>query len=165
MAPIIPAGHIVKLDATGTRTAVVGDYHAIDKLYTLLDESNNPLPGAYKHAKWWDPQPPGGAASSRAAAPAPAAPAPKAPKAPAPKAPAAPAPKAAPAPAPKVASSAKRKRAGPLPSGTMVKLDKHGERTAKTGEYDFVSKRYTLYVDGKLLPGSYPKEAWWVASS
>ena len=163
MAARIPAGYIVKLDGTGTRTAIVGDYNGIDKLYTLLDESSNPLPGAYKKAKWWDPQPPGGAASSApssaypppAAAPAPAAPAPKAPKAPAPK--------AAPAPAPKVSSSSKRKRAGPLPDGTMIKLEKHGTTMAKTGEYDCVSKRYTLYVDGKLLPGSYPKEAWWVS--
>ena len=179
----IPAGHIIQLDKDGTKTATISAFDAINKAYTLLDTNGQPFPGSYKPSKWWNPLPPtgdGGRGGTVAPELAPKA-APKTSPAKSPQAAA-----VAPASVKEQAQSSQSKRPLastktqpsqeiqqpskktktvpkklPLPRGTTIKLNKKGTLSAMIGDYDAVSKRYTLYNKDKWLPGSYEQASFW----
>ena len=162
---IIPAGFIISVDRYG-KQATIGNFDGINKEYTLLDGNGRLFPGTYKAEKWWNPQPPaprGSVAVSQSQLPTQGT-------------------KSAPAsrdravvpqrqlPAHRISMKpAKRIKAVPLPIGTIIKLNKKGTTTAQIGNYDVVSKRYTLhgrssnalFFDEQPLPGSYEKSAYW----
>lgn len=192
MSNTVPPGYTIQFDKAGTKFFTVGTFDAINKSYSLLDEHGKPVTGTYKKSAWWNPQPPSaGAGKAPAKEPAPKRATPKAttPKA-TPAAAAEPAPLAqeqslrpeskqpsrqassssssSARPAKKtIAKPAPRK--APLPRGTIIKLDKKGTVTAMIGDYDMVSKRYTLYGKAsekggrsdKRLPGSYEYHHFW----
>ncbi len=163
----IPVGHIIQLHKGGATSATISAFDSINKTYTLLDENGQPLPGTYPCSKWWNPRPPakGGGAVASAPAPDRAAP-PKTSDLPKQslkeKRPLTSSNKTQPA---KQMQPSKKAKAAPkkvpLARGTTVKLDKSGTATATVGDYDIVSKRYTLYSEGKLLPGSYERASFW----